>query len=374
MLSRQRSVVERLQKGIAFLFRKNGVAYVEGEARFSDPNTVVVTKRDGSVEELSAARFLLATGSRPAVLPLFQYDGETVITSNEALSLDAVPESLVVVGGGVVGCEFASIFAELGSKVTIIEMMPSILPMHDGEVSRQLTSYLKRRGITIHAKAKAAKVTKVPGGVTVSLEGGTEVTAAKMLVSIGRSVNTDSLGLGATGVATNQRGEILVDESMRTNIPHIYACGDATQGRFKLAHVASREGIVAVQNMRGNETRMSYRTIPSCVFTRPEAAGVGLTEEEAKLAGLVVRTGKALFLTSGKALAEGDSEGFVKVVVAENGRLLGMHIVGLHASDLIAEAAVAIESNLSACQLADVIHAHPTLAEVVQEAAEAALR
>jgi dihydrolipoamide dehydrogenase len=378
VLARQRQVVDRLRRGIHHLFKQQGVTAVAGTARFLDPHRLAVRASDGTESVLVAERILIATGSRPAVPAAFGYDGERVITSDEALALPARPESLVILGGGAVGCEFASFFATVGSRVVVVEVMPTILPMLDREVAVAIQASLRKRGVTFHTGVQATAVEKDEAGVRLVLQSGAVIAGERLLVSIGRRANSDGLNLERAGVRTTPRGEIPVDDRMLTAVPHLGAAGDVTAGRFKLAHVASREAAVAVESLLGRESRMDYRAVPNAVFTHPEAAGVGLTEEEARAeaarAGLgkgAVRVGKFSFAANGKALAGGDYDGFVKVVAGAGGQLLGLHIVGPHASDLIAEATLALQTGLTLADLRRTIHAHPTLAEAVWDAAEA---
>ncbi len=384
MMVHKQETVDRLVKGVHYLFKKNKVTLIKGTARLAAPGRVEVEPVAGAAEAqgmavaggattvLETKNVIIASGAEPAVFPAFGYDGQQVITSNEALALTEVPERLLIIGGGVIGCEFACIFAELGAKVTIVEAMPSILPMLDKEVSRQLQSYLKRRGITIKTKIKTEAIRKAPGEVTAVLEGGEEIVVDKVLVSVGRVVNTAGLGFAEAGVATTARGEVVVDDRMRTNVAGVYAIGDVTDSKYKLAHVASRQGIVAVENIMGKDSRMDYQAVPNAIFTLPEAASVGLTEDEAKERGLNVQSGKFAFIANGKALSMGETGGFVKMISdAATDRVLGVHIVGPHASDLIAEATLAVRLGATSAQVAETIHAHPTLAEVTMEAAEA---
>jgi dihydrolipoamide dehydrogenase len=370
LMERKRQVVGRLVSGIQFLLKKNKVELVRGTAVLTSPRTVKVILSDGAEQELEAENIILATGSGPALIKSLGYDGRQVITSDEALNLTSVPERLLIVGGGVVGCEFASIMAALGSRVTLVEMMPSILPGADLEVSRYLQGIFKRQGITVRTGTTIKAVRKEAGGVMAELDGGEEIAADLVLISVGRVLNTGGLGLAEAGVALGQRGEVLVNERMETSVPGIYAVGDIT-GKIQLAHVASAQGLVAVHNIMGENREMDYRVVPSCIFTRPEVGMVGLTTEQARAQGYEVKTAKFPMMASGKAQAMGETEGFVKMVAdARTGLLLGVHIVGPHASDLVAEAAVALEMNMTAEQLARVIHAHPTLAETIMEAAE----
>ncbi|SHI96848.1 dihydrolipoyl dehydrogenase [Desulfofundulus thermosubterraneus] len=370
LIERKRQVVKRLASGIQFLLQKNKVELVRGTAMLTSPRTVKVSLPGGTEQELEAENIVLATGSSPALIKSLGYDGRQVITSDEALNLTSVPGRLLIIGGGVVGCEFASIFAALGSTVTVVEMMPTILPTVDKEVSRYVQGIFKRQGITIKTRAAIKAVRKDAGGVVAELESGEEIAADLVLISVGRVLNTGGLGLAEVGVTLGERGEVLVNERMETSVPGIYAAGDIT-GKIQLAHVASAQGLVAVHNILGHNREMNYRVVPACIFTRPEVGVVGLTAEEARAQGYEVKTAKFPMMACGKAQAMGETEGFVKVVAdAQTDRILGVHIVGPHASDLVAEAALALEMDMTAARLAQVIHAHPTLAEAVLEAAE----
>jgi len=371
LMERKNQVVCRLAQGIDYLLKKNKIDLFRGAACLSAPGRVMVEGPDPVPVELAAENIILATGTGPALIPSLGYDGSRVITSDEALELDCVPEKLVVIGGGVIGCEFASIFAALGAQVTILEIMPNILPVADKEAARQMQGFFKRRGITVKTKVKVREVEKSPGAVAVKLESGEEILADKVLISIGRSMNTCGLGLEECGVALGSKGEVIVDERMETSVPGIYAVGDITC-RIQLAHVASAQGLVAVDNIMGRSRTMDYRVVPNCIFTRPEIAGVGLTTQEAEEKGISFKAGKFSFLASGKAQVMGETDGFVKVLAdPRSDRVLGVHIVGPHATDLIAEAALAVRMGVTAGQLASTIHAHPTLAESLMEAAEA---
>jgi len=369
LMERKNQVVSRLVQGVEFLLKKNKVDLFKGTARLSGSGRVLVTGTDGNLE-LEVENIILATGTEPALIKDFGYDGDRVITSNEALNLTEAPGRLVVIGGGVIGSEFACIFSALGSKVTVVEIMPTILSLMDRDVSRQMQSLMKRQGISIKTRVKIEEVRKTDS-VTVVLEGGEEILADKVLISIGRVMNLRGLGLEAAGVSVGDRGQVLVNDRMETTVSGIYAVGDIT-GKIQLAHVASAQGLVAVENIMGHSRLMDYRVIPSCIFTHPEAAGVGLTAQEAESSGIKIKTGKFSFLGSGKAQAMGETDGFAKVLAdPETDRILGVHIVGPHATDLIAEAALAMQMGVTVKQLVETIHAHPTLAESLLEAAEA---
>jgi len=371
LVERKDTVVNKLVSGVHYLLKKNKVEFIRGTAKLAGPGKVVVSLQDGGTAELAAENIILATGTRPALIDAFGYDGERVITSNEALSLKEIPDALLIIGGGVVGCEFACIFAEMGCRVTIAEAMPSILPLIERDASRQMQTLLKRKGINIKTKVKIEKVEKSGDKVTAILEGGDTIEADKILISIGRVMNTSGLGLEEAGVRLGQRGEVLVDEHLATGVPGIYAIGDIT-GKIQLAHVASAQALVAVDNIMGQPRQMNYDVVPNCIFTMPEVAGVGLTTQQCEEKGIKPRVGKFPFMASGKAAAMGETDGFVKILAdPATDKVLGVHIVGPHATDLIAEAALAMELGATVEQMTQVIHAHPTLAESILEAAEA---
>lgn len=371
VLNHKTSVIQQLTGGIAQLLKANGVDSLNGTAALIDRNTVVVSKPDGTTEQFHAKNIIIATGSEPAEPPIFEIDESQVLTTTGILDLTELPESLLIVGGGVSGCEFASIFNALGCRVTVLELLPTILATEDIQVIRHIQLFMKRKGITIHTGAKLTHVKKSDTSVTAVLESGEELNAQKMLVSIGRRYNTDGIGLERVGVRTED-GKIVVDARMQTNVAGIYAVGDIAS-RYLLAHVASAEGKVAAQNCLGNSVEMDYQVIPWCVFTLPEIGHVGMTEKEATDEGYEVKIGRFPYAANGKALGLRETDGFVKTVSdADSGDILGVHIVGAHASTLIHEAAVAIRTGATAKDIAGTVHAHPTLAEMVMESAEAA--
>ena len=371
VLTHKNAVIEQLTGGIAQLLKANKVDTFNGTATLTDRNTISVSKSDGTTEQLHAKNVVIATGSEPAEPPVFEIDENQVLTTTGVLNLTALPESLLIVGGGVSGCEFASIFSALGCQVTVLELLPSILATEDVQVIRHIQLFMKRKGITIHTGAKLIHVKKSDMDVTAVLESGAEITAEKMLVSIGRRYNTEGIGLEKVGVRT-EGGKIVVDTRMQTNIPGIYAVGDVAS-RYLLAHVASAEGKVAAQNCLGNPVVMDYQVIPWCVFTLPEIGHVGMTEKEATDEGYEVKVGRFPYAANGKALGLRETDGFVKTVSdADSGDILGVHIVGAQASTLIHEASVGVRLGASAADIAHTVHAHPTLSEIVMESAEAA--
>ena len=371
VLTHKNAVIQQLTGGIAQLLKANKVDTFNGTATLSDRNTISISTSDGTTEQLHAQNIIIATGSEPAEPPVFEIDETQVLTTTGVLNLTELPESLLIIGGGVSGCEFASIFNALGCKVTVLELLPTILATEDVQVIRHIQLFMKRKGITIHTGAKLTQVKKSDTDVTAVLESGEEITAKKMLVSIGRRYNTENIGLEKVGVRT-KGGKIVVDTRMQTNIPGIYAVGDVAS-RYLLAHVASAEGKIAAQNCLGNATEMDYQVIPWCVFTLPEIGHVGMTEKEATDEGYEVKIGRFPYAANGKALGLRETDGFVKTVSdADSGDILGVHIVGAQASTLIHEAAVAVRLGASAADIAHTVHAHPTLSEMVMESAEAA--
>lgn len=370
-LTHKTEVVQKLTGGIGQLLKANKIRTINGSASLIDKNTIAVSKSDGTTEQVNVKNVIIATGSEPAEPPVFEIDETDVLTTTGILNLTELPESLIIVGGGVSGCEFASIFNAFGCKVTVLELLPTILVTEDVQVVRHIQLFMKRKGISIQTGAKITGIKKSDEGVTAVLESGENLTAQKMLVSIGRRYNTEDIGLEKVGVRT-ENGKIAVNEQMQTNISGIYAVGDVAS-RYLLAHVASAEGKVAAQNCLSEATEMDYQVIPWCVFTLPEIGHAGMTEKEATDEGYEVKVGRFPYGASGMALGMGEADGFVKTVTdADNGDILGVHIVGTHASTLIHEAAVAIRLGASAKDIAHTVHAHPTLSEIVMESAEAA--
>jgi len=370
IMERKDKVVSTQVKGIRSLFKSWGVTLIEGKGMLLTPGKVEIQKKDGSVEIVEADKIVIATGSKPARIPIFPFDGEHILSSDDALNIKSIPKSLIIVGAGVIGCEFACIFRELGTEVTMVEMMPGAISTEDPEIARLLEKELKKRKIKLLTEVKVERVEGQHDGIHVGLAGGRELVAEKLLVSIGRSLNTEGIGLEAIGIKKGSRGEIEVNEHMETNIEGIYAIGDVTGG-ILLAHVASKEGIIAAYNACGIEKKIDYSVVPAAIFTSPEIASVGLREDQASEKGMDYITGHFQFRALGKAHAMGEISGFVKVIAdKDTDRLLGVHIIGPHASDLIHEAAVAIKAGLKVRDIADTIHAHPTLSEGLMEAAE----
>ncbi len=369
MLARKEAVVEKLRNGIGMLLKSAGVTTFKGSASFVDRKKILCRKEDGTSEEITAAKTIIAAGSVPA-MPGFIPKSPRILDSTGILSIGEIPASLIVLGGGVIGCEFACLFAGLGSKVTVVEMLPSILPMIDKELSKTMAREMKKLGIEVLSGSPLEKIVADKKSVS-GTAAGNEVSADCMLVSIGRSPSLKELNIAAAGVKTNEKGWIPVDSKARTNVPNIFAIGDVT-GRTQLAHFASAMGVCAAENACGGRSEFREDLVPGCIFTTPEIGTVGLTEEQCAEKNLKVKTGKFPFAALGKAMAINETTGFCKIIAsAESDQILGIHILGPHATDLISEAALAIGMEATAETLGKIVHPHPTLGESLMEAAHA---
>lgn len=367
-MARKDGIVEKLVGGIEQLLKGNGVDLFRGTAALAGAGRIRLTFA-GGVGYLQARHIILATGAEPAVPQVLAVDGKNILTSREILAMKERPASLVVVGGGYIGCELAGIMATFGVKVTVVEQLPGILARSDRQVVREVEKGLQGLGVEVLTGTVVEGMETTPTGVVLHLGGGRTLTAEKVLVAVGRVPNTAGLGLDTVGVAM-ERGAIVVDAGMRTNVPGIFAIGDVTN-IIQLAHVASYQAGIAVANALGGSATADYRVVPSCIFTSPEVSQVGLTEEECKEQGLAVEIGRFAYQASSKALCEGEPRGSIKLIAArDDDRIVGATIVGAEASALIAEVAAAMVAGLSAARLGAVIHAHPSLPELVMEAAE----
>lgn len=370
IMERKNKVVSTQVRGIRSLFKSWGVNLIEGRGIILTPEKVEVQKKDNTTEIIETDKIIIATGSRPAQIPIFPFDGEHILSSDDALNIKSIPKSLIIIGAGVIGCEFACIFKELGTDITMVEMMPRAVSTEDPEISEILEKELKKKKIKLLTAVKVEKVEGQHDGVHVYLADGKEFVAEKLLVSIGRTLNTENIGLEAVGIKKGARGEILVNEKMETNVEGIYAVGDVTGG-ILLAHTASKQGIVAASNACGKEKKYDSSVVPAAIFTSPEIGSVGLREHQAKDKGINVKTGHFQFRALGKAHAMGEIAGMLKIVAdADTDKVLGVHIIGPHASDIVHEGALAMKAGLTVKEVADMIHAHPTLAEGLMEAAE----
>ena len=369
-MARKDDIIEMQRRGLVFHFKKNGIDLINGEGKLVSPDTVSVKKSDGKNISVSAKNIMIATGSSADNVPPFDLSDEGVMDNIKILSLKKLPGSLLVVGGGVVGSEFANIFASFGTKVTIVELLPGILSTEDEEVSKVIYKALRKKDIDIYTSTKVEESKKSGGKFELKLSGGEKLKAEKILISVGRGPNSSGIGLEDIGVATDERGHIKVDSKMRTNIPSIYAVGDVAGG-LQLAHVASEEGKIVAGIVAGKDEEMDYSVIPWAVFTSPEIGTVGLNAKQAREKGYPVCVGNFPFSNSGKAFITGETEGFVNIVTDKGtGEILGAQIVGPRASDLIHEVAVAMKGEILIDDLAATVHSHPTLSEAVLEAAE----
>jgi dihydrolipoamide dehydrogenase len=375
LMARKDKVVGENTRGVEFLFKKNKVDYIKGAARFTAPGKLAVTPiNGGEAQELAATSIIIATGSDIVPLPGVDIDEKTIVSSTGALALAAVPKRLVVVGAGYIGLEMGSVWRRLGSEVTVVEFLDRVTPGMDGELSRNLQRVLTKQGFTFRLGTKVVAAKRGADGVALTLEpaqGGTreELKADVALVAIGRRPYTEGLGLEAAGVAIDNKGRIKVDGDFATNVKGIYAIGDVIQGAM-LAHKASEEGVVLAEMLAGQRGHVNYEAIPAVIYTWPEVASVGRTEEELKTAGVAYKAGKFPFSANARARANADTEGFVKILAdAKTDRVLGVHIIGPDAGTMIAEAALAMEYGASAEDIARTTHAHPTLNEAVKEAA-----
>lgn len=375
--SRKEAVTNQLVNGVTGLMKANKIRVIEGTASFASKTALEVVKKDGTKENVPFDKVILATGSVPAVPPIPGVkENAACVDSTGALAFDHVPETLLVIGGGVIGMELATAYSRFGAKVTVVEAMPKLLPMMDGELTAMLRKKMEASGVTILTEAKVQSVETAPVGAKVQVEVGGKVEsyeAEKVLVAVGRRTDTEALGLDKVGIA-HDRGRITVNDKMETNVPNIYAIGDCL-GKVMLAHVASAQGEVAAENALGETAVYDGKTNPSCVYTDPEFAGVGLTEEKAKEEGIAYQVGKFPLMANGKALIMNGGEGMIKFIIGkEYGEVLGVHILGPRATDLIGECALAIGMEATVDEIYATIHAHPTVTEAVREAALAATK
>ena len=369
MLKRKEDVLDKLRGGIAGLLKAAGVTVFKGAASFMNRQSVMVADGENAGATIQAKNFIIAVGST-SLVPGFIPQSPRVITSTELLSIPKVPKSLLVLGGGVIGCEFACLFAEMGTEVTVVEMLPSILPPIDRELGKTLSKLMEAKGIKIMTGAPLGDIKATAKGVT-GMVGDVKVSAEYLLVSIGRKSVAGALNLGAAGVQTNERGWIPVNDYAQTNIPNIYAIGDAT-GKGMLAHWSSAQAVAAVETIAGNRTALAADQIPGAIFTTPEIGSLGASEEQLKEKGVEYKVGKFPFAALGKAMAINETDGFVKILAdAKTDAVLGVHIIGPHATDLIAEAAPVMKLECTAKELGKAIHAHPTIGEAIMEAAHA---
>lgn len=377
MIKRKNEVVDQTVKGVQFLMKKNKIDVFYGHGTFTSPTELHVAMNEGEDQTISSDKFIIATGSKPITPDFMNYDKNRVITSTEALNIDKVPKRMVIVGGGVIGLELGSVYARLGTEVEVVEFQDRIIPTMDKDCSKELMRALKKTGVKFHLKHKVTDVKGLKTKVKVSVEKrdggeGFEIDADYCLIAIGRRPYTNNLGLDKAGVALDDRGRVIVDDHLRTNVPKIYAIGDVIRGAM-LAHKAEEEGVFVAETIAGQRPHVDYNLIPGVVYTWPEVAAVGQTEEQIKEAGIPYKVGKFPFKALGRARASTDTEGMVKVIShADTDEILGVHMVGPRTADMIAEAVALMEFRASAEDAARMSHAHPTYTEAFKEAALAA--
>ena len=373
MIARKNAVVEQTTKGINYLMDKNKVTVFEGVGSFESATKIKITKNDGSTESIESKYTIIATGSKPSTLPFITIDKERIITSTEALGLQEVPKKLLVIGGGVIGLELGSVYMRLGAEVTVIEYLDKIIPGMDGALSKELQKVLKKQGMKFSLSTAVSGVERIGDSVRVTAtdKKGEEVVfeGDYCLVSVGRRPYTDGLSLENAGVELDERGRVKVNDHLQTNIPNIYAIGDVVKG-VMLAHKAEEEGVFVVESLAGQKPHINYNLIPGVVYTWPEVAGVGKTEEQLKAEGIDYKVGNFPMRALGRSRASGDTDGFVKILAdSKTDEILGFHIIGARAADLIAEGVTAMEFRASAVDLTRKSHPHPTYAEATKEAA-----
>lgn len=376
-VKRSRQVSDRLTRGVNFLMKKNKVDVYEGAAFLKSKDLVSVSLNDGKKEDLKTANVILATGAHPFMAPGWNHDGKKVLTYEDAILQEKLPASAIIIGAGAIGAEFATIWSSFGTKVSIVEMLPNVLPLEDEELSKELQKAFQKRGIEIYTGHRVEAIEHTAKGVAVTVTAGAEkkvLEAEQTLVAIGFKANTENLGLEGVGVTLDKRGFINTDANMATNVPGIWAIGDVT-GKLLLAHAASAMGIHCAETIKGIKRKpIDFTMIPSATYSYPQVASFGLSEKEALEAGKQIKKGKFPFQANGKALGLGESTGFVKVIVdAKYGEILGAHMIGPEVSELLPELSLAQQSELTVEELASNIHAHPTLSEAIMEAAEDAL-
>ncbi|EJL66561.1 dihydrolipoyl dehydrogenase [Flavobacterium sp. CF136] len=376
MIARKQAVVDQTVGGINYLMDKNKITVFNGLGSFVDATHIAVAKADGTSETIEAKYTVIATGSKPSSLPFIKIDKERIITSTEALALKEVPKHLVIIGGGVIGIELGQVYLRLGAQVSVVEFMDRIIPGMDGALSKELTKVLKKQGMKFYVSHKVKSVERNGDAVVVQAENakGETITLEGdySLVSVGRRPYTDGLNADKAGVKISDRGQVEVNDHLQTNIPNIYAIGDVVRGAM-LAHKAEEEGTMVAEILAGQKPHIDYNLIPGVVYTWPEVAAVGQTEEQVKASGAEYKVGSFPFKALGRARASGDLDGFVKIIAdAKTDEVLGVHMIGARTADLIAEAVTAMEFKASAEDISRMSHAHPTFAEAVKEAALAA--
>jgi dihydrolipoamide dehydrogenase len=376
MMSRKDKIVSNLTQGIQYLFRKNNVIFIQGTATFLSPTSVAITKETGDSQTLTASKIVIATGSAPVVLPNVNIDEKVIVTSTGALSLERVPERMVIIGGGYIGLEIGSVWRRLGAQVTVVEYMDTIVPQMDREISAAFLRSLKALGIEFQLGTRVLGIHRQDEGATVIVQpalGGAEekLVAGVVMLSMGRHPFSEGLGLDRVGIQVDERGVIQINQNFQTNISSIYAIGDVVRGPM-LAHKGEEEGVAVAEILAGQKPHINYDAIPAIVYTHPEVATVGKTEEQLKATGVPYRVGKFPFTANSRARVNGETEGFVKILShQQTDEVLGIHIIHADAGNMIAEAVIAMEYRASSEDIARICHAHPTVSEAMKEAAMA---
>ena len=369
---RSRQVSSRLVKGVQFLMKKNKIDVLEGSGQLTDVNTVQVSLNDGGEQSVSGKNIIIATGARPRTIPGVEFDGERIISYVDAIMTDSPPKKLIIVGGGVIGVEFAYMWANYGVEVTIVEMMEHLLPNEEPEVSAVLEKAYKKMKVNLHLNARVENIETTKEGVAVALADGTKLEADKVMIAVNFMPNVENIGLETVGVELTERGAIAIDDQMRTNVPNIYAIGDVAT-EYRLAHIASAMGLVAAEAIAGHPTTpLDYRMMPRATYCVPQVASFGYTEAQAKEAGYELNVGQFPFQANGKALGLGERDGFIKIIADKQyGEILGAHMIGPDVTELLPELTLAYNAELTAEEIARNVHAHPTLSEALMEAAHA---
>lgn len=377
IIKRSREVAKKMEKGVEFLMQKNKIEVIRGNGIIKSKNTIEVTLPDNSKKQVEGRNLIIAVGASPRNLPELKIDGKNILSYKDALQISYIPESMVIVGGGAIGCEFAYFFSSFGTKVYLVEIMERILPFEDSEVSKEVEKIFKRNGIRVYTKSKCAKVETVKDGLNVSIEtplGVETIKCSVVLSAVGITPNTENIGLEKIGVKT-EKGKIVVDEMYRTNVEGVYAIGDCINLGPALAHSAYAEGITCVEYIaKKNPPPVDYKNMPSCIYTLPEVASVGYTEDELKKENIKYKVGKFPYSASGKATAVGHRDGFVKLLFDEKwGEILGAHLVGYNVTELISEIVLAKRAEATWYEILKSVHPHPTMSEAISEAAALAL-
>ena len=367
IIDRKDSIVAELRAGVEFLLSKNKIKIIKGFGRIKNKNSVEVTHSDGKNEIIFCDAIIIATGSFPAAPSFLQSDGKQILNSTDVLNRKSLPKSAMIIGGGVIGCEMGQFLARMGSNVSIVEMLSHVLPLEDYDVSSALERHLKRNGVTIFCGQGVKEIIPSDGCVKAILSDGTELTSEVVLSAIGRKPCTEDIGLPNIGIKTDQKGFIEVNSNMQTSVPNVYAIGDVLSSP-QLAHVASAEGFVAIDNIIGNNRALNYKAIPRCVYTEPEIATIGMTETILKDKGIDYNVGKFNYVGNGKAKTAGKVEGFVKIIADKNDKIVGAAIVGAHATDMLSILSLTIQKNFTLKEIGQVIFPHPTMSEAILEA------